>query len=216
LNRDYEKAYNVLQELVTENDLSIEEYESISFALIFTCLILHNYDEAMLQSNRLENMSQAIQWKLLNVFVNIHSRNYDGAIEKLTQIEQMLENDTQHTQIDTFDDASKMIVFLTRSAMHLSKQQYERSKVDLVNLLRVVELNADNLPDDFLRHVNMYRECFDLYTTHPGIYNFCFDDTLPLPEKSTDDEKVILGIVLVWELVSTVDGSIVHTCSIAL
>jgi len=137
--------------------------------------------------------------------VNIHNRNFDGAIKKLTQIENVFK-----------DDPQQMIVFMIRSAIYLSIQQYEQSKIDLENLLGIVGIYLDDLPDDLLEYVRGYQKCFDLYMMHPEIYSFDIDDTLPPPEKSAEnDEKIILEIRFTWELISTADGSVVHTCSFA-
>ena len=207
LNRDYENALNLLRQLVNEDNLPVEDYEKISFAFVHTCIMLHNFDEAIVQLNRLERESQNPEWKIFEIYIDIRKRNYDEAIMKLTQIEKTLE-DTHPLQI---------FVFGTRSAIHLSIQQHEQSKVDFDNLLRVVELNFDDMPDGIIRYVNAYQMCFDLYTTHPENYCFDFDDTLPTPEKSdVENGKVSLEIRFDWVLVSTVDGSVVHTCSIAL
>ena len=207
LNRDYEKAFVVLQELLTENNLSTEDEENISFALIFTCLMLDNYDEAIVQINRQESKSQDMEWQALKVYIDIRNRDYNEAIKKLEQIEKILED----------DPFQQVLVYWIRSAIYLSLRQPERAKIDLDNLLRVIKLISDDSPDGMPRFVNTYQECFNLLTTSPENYSFDFDNTLPHPEKSAEgDGKIFFGIVFVWELISTVDGSVVHTCSIAL
>ena len=208
LLRDYENAYTVLCDLEDENDLATDDRFDISYALIYTCLMLDKYDEAIVLSNRFENEFQfdalkSNKLKLLNVLVHVYLGKYGESIEKLTQIEGDLKNDIPVL----------LFVFWTRSAIYLSQRRYEQAKVDFENLSRIAE--SDELPDVIRKSVIYWRECYNLCIEHPEDYVFVFDNTLPHPEKSaTDEEKIDIAIILRGNILSTVDGIIIFSSNV--